>query len=206
MCILKIEGVCILLLFSALFALSPFFSRISLGRIASEHRARERKRKSKKKTDAVAIPILTRPITWHSPLFSFSLFLFLAASRSRSQMNNRLECSNDEDDGDDGGCRLNVYSMFYGLLVGKKERERERENANACTQKGIHDRQEEKRKGGYSLALLSCAIHFCEQARKHKWPCMYHDRMRDIAWKRKVGREGERGESERSKKHRKRVR
>ncbi len=67
----------------------------------------------------------------------------------------------------------------------------------ACTH-NLHaqNRQEKKRKRGLfarSLARLSCAIHFCEQARKHKWPCMYHDGMRDVAWKRKVGRERERG-------------
>ena len=202
-CILKIEGVCILLLFSALFALFPFFSRFSLGRIASEHRERKKEKEQEKRpTSSLFWFLLVRLLD----ILHFSPFLF-SLSASHSQMNNRLECSED----DDGGCRLNVYSILYVLWVTRREereRKSEREKMRMHARRKTYTIGKKKREKGAirSLALLSCAIHFCEQARKHKWPCMYHDRMRDIAWKRKVGREGERGESERSKKHRKRVR
>lgn len=42
-------------------------------------------------------------------------------------------------------------------------------------------------------------IHFYEQARQHKWPCMYYDRMRDVVRRRK-GWKGKKRARERSKK------
>jgi hypothetical protein len=100
-----------------------------------------------------------------------------------------------------------MYSSSVSEKKRKRERARgkERKNGEKSLRKcecvrahttythRIGKKKREKGAVARSLARLSCAIHFCEQARKHKWPCMYHDGMRDVTWKRKVGREGERG-------------
>lgn len=92
------------------------------------------------------------------------------------------------------------YYISNALVNGVEEKEKERERARARKREREKRRKKPKKcvyvrvrclcthrigkkkreKGAVcSLARLSCAIHFSEQARKHKWPCMYHDGMRD---------------------------
>jgi len=95
------------------------------------------------------------------------------------------------------------YYIPYALVVEEKKK-KQCVRAHTYTI-GKKKRRKSVRLLACSLALLSRAraIHFCEQAREHKWPCMYHDGMRDVVRRRK-GWKGTRGkrerESERSKK------
>ncbi len=93
------------------------------------------------------------------------------------------------------------YYIPYALVVDEKKKE---SNVCVCAHTYAIGKKKKRRPFARSFALLSRARDsFCQQAREHKWPCMYHEGMRDVVRKRKDWKGKRESESERSKKQRK---